>query len=96
MSKKLSDYTLDELQEEYVVIVNVKCDYELGLMKQEDADEIFNKYKETFPLEYEPLVSEDRQYMIDENKIVSKDKLKRNIYEEVFDENNEVKKEYLK
>ena len=93
--KKLEDYTLDELNEQFVVISNVECGYELGFMEVEKANEIFEQYKESFPLEYEPLVSEERQLMIQENKIVSEDKLKRNIYEEVFDENNNVKPKYL-
>ena len=94
--KKLEDYTLDELNEKYVVIVNIECGYELGFMEQEKAEEIFGQYKESFPLCYEPVISEERQFMIDDNKIVSTDKLKRNIYEEVFDENNNVKPKYLK
>lgn len=94
--KKLDEYTLDELNEKYVVIVNVECGYELGFMEVDKANEIFGQYKESFPLEFEPLVSEERQFMIDDNKIVSEEKLKRNIYEELFDENNNVKPKYLK
>ena len=93
---KLSEYTLDELNEKYVDIVNVECDYELGFMEHEKAEQIFSNYKESFPLEYQPLISIERQDMIEENRIVSEDKLKRNIYEEVFDENNNVKPKYLK
>ena len=95
MSKELSEMSLDEINENYVVMVNIECDYILGFMEVDKANEIFSQYKDPFPLAFEPLIDERRQDKIDDNCILSEDKVRRNIYEEVFDENNNVKPQYL-
>ena len=96
MTKKLSELSLDELNENYVVIINIECGYDLGFMDHETAEKIFGEYDSPFPLDFEPVIPPEREDMIAENKVVSVDKVKRNIYEEVFDENNTLKSKYKK
>lgn len=78
---KLNEFSLTELEEKFVVIRNIECDYVLGLMDTETAKEVFGEVKDCFPLSADSLVDEEIWDCIEDNKVVSKDKVRRNIYE---------------
>lgn len=78
---KLNDLSLTELEEKFVVIRNIECDYVLGLMDKESAQKVFGEVDDCFPLSPDSLVDEEIWDCIADNKKVSQDKVRRNIYE---------------
>jgi hypothetical protein len=78
---ELNNLSLTELEEKFVVIRNIECDYVLGLMDNKSAQEVFGEVKDCFPLSADSLVDEEIWECIKDNKVVSKDKVRRNFYE---------------
>ncbi len=79
--KKLSDLSLDELDDEYFLIRNIECDYILGFMTNEDAMEVFDEVEDPFPLSADSIIDYNVRDAIEGNCIVGKDKVRRHIYE---------------
>ena len=80
-NKQLSDLSLDELYENYFLIRNIECDYIIGFMTNEDAIEVFGEVEDPFPLSADSIIDYDVRDAIDSNCVVGKDKIRRNIYE---------------
>ena len=80
-NKPLSSYSLDELDKNFVVVRNIECGYVLGLLPVKDADELFKTVEDSFPLDTESIISEEVQDCIDEDRVLSKDSVFENIYE---------------
>jgi hypothetical protein len=78
---ELNKLSLNELEEKFVVIRNIECCYVLGLMDNDSAEEVFGEVEDCFPLSADSLVDEEVWNCIEDNVIVSKDKVRRNIYE---------------
>ena len=80
---KLSDYSINYLNENYVIVHNIECDYTLGIIDSDTAKTIAEQYEDLFPLSFEPIIPFQTEEAIENNKELTEDKVKEHIYEEL-------------